>query len=262
MGKLHCIPTLGELNDYVRFSEAYDAAFEYNEFFLPAILEDKETVERIMKAYTDTGRDLHEDTLHGVFLDICVDSTDPMIFKACDYRVRQSMDIARRMGLKAVVFHTNYIVNFRLQSYLDTWLDKNEAYWRQILKEYPEQMIYMENMFDDAPDMIGKFAERMKDEKRFAICIDIAHALISGTPLEIWLDKLKDTRIAHMHINDNDGIEDLHHPVGTGVMPWKLYSDWCRELGQDPSILIEVRGYKDLEDSVRYMEREKIFPFL
>ena len=38
------------------------------------------------------------------------------IFKASDYRVRQCMDIAVKMGLKAVIFHTNYIVNFRLRS--------------------------------------------------------------------------------------------------------------------------------------------------
>ena len=72
--------------------------------------------------------DCSSDTMHGAFLDICVDSADAMIFKASDYRVRQCMDIAVKMGLKAVIFHTNYIVNFRLRSYLDSWIDRNEEY--------------------------------------------------------------------------------------------------------------------------------------
>lgn len=261
MSKLYCIPTLEELADYVGFSEKYQAAFEYNEFFLPHILEDETSVRRIMKQYMDLKRDRSADTLHGVFLDICVNSTDPLIFKASDYRVRQSMDIAREMGLKAVVFHTNYIVNFRLQSYVDTWLNKNEEYWRQLIKDYPEQKIYMENMFDDSPAMLMELAKRMEDEEHFAICLDIAHGLISGAPLEQWLTGLRPYRIAHLHINDNDGITDLHQPVGSGKMPWKLFSEWCKGLKQDPSILIEVRGYKDLEASVENMKQMKIFPF-
>lgn len=260
--KLYCIPTLEEIDKYTEFSEKYQAGFEYNEFFIPGILEDEVSVNRIMKQYMNLNRKEYEDHVHGVFLDICVNSTDPLIFKASDTRVRQSMDIARKMKLKAVVFHTNYIVNFRLQSYLDTWLDRNEAYWRQILKEYPEQKIYMENMFDDSPEMIVKLANRMKDEERFAVCLDIAHGLISGAPLEQWLVALKDAKVAHLHINDNDGITDLHQPVGSGKMDWKLFTNWCSEIAAVPSILIEVRGFKDLEKSVENMKEKKIVPFV
>lgn len=78
------------------------------------------------------------------------------------------------MGIKAVVFHTNYIVNFRLQSYIDSWLDRNEKFWQSILREYPEQMIYIENMFDDAPGMLLNLYERMSDEPHFKVCLDVA----------------------------------------------------------------------------------------
>ncbi|MBR1742830.1 MAG: sugar phosphate isomerase/epimerase [Lachnospiraceae bacterium] len=262
MSKLYCIPTLKEIKEFAGFSERFNAGFEYNEFFLPHILEDETETGRIMKQYMGLERDRSKDTLHGVFLDICVNSTDPLIFKASDHRVRQSMDIARKMGLKAVVFHTNYIVNFRLQSYLDTWLDRNEEYWTRILEDYPEQEIYMENMFDESPAMLLELSKRMEDKERFGICLDIAHGLISGAPLEQWLVALKPQRISHLHINDNDGVTDLHQPVGTGKMPWQLFTDWCRDLERDPSILIEVRGYRDLAESVKNMEEQGIYPFV
>ncbi len=209
----------------------------------------------------DLKRDRSADHIHGVFFDICVDSGDPLIYKASDFRVHQSMDIAREMGLKAVIFHTNFIVNFRLKYYIDTWLERNEEYWRRILKEYPEQKIYMENMFDDSPEMLLELARRMADEERFAICLDIAHGLISGAPLEKWFTALKEQRVAHLHINDNDGLSDLHQPVGVGRMPWGIFSEWCKGLKQEPSILIEVRGYEDLEKSVENMKAQKIYPF-
>lgn len=40
MAKLYCIPSLEQLHDYMGFSEKYQAGFEYNEFFMPALLDD------------------------------------------------------------------------------------------------------------------------------------------------------------------------------------------------------------------------------
>lgn len=258
--ELYCIPSLEQLEKYVEFSKEYQAGFEYNEFFIPALLDDETAKERVIEKYLHAGRDCSKDTLHGAFFDVCVNSGDPRMFEASDFRVRQSMDIARKMGLKAVVFHTNYIVNFRLQSYLDTWLERNEEYWRGILSEYPEQMIYMENMFDDAPALLGELAKRMSDEPRFAVCLDTAHALISGSPLEPWLSVLK-PYIRHVHINDNDGKEDLHLAVGNGTFSWDTYDEWIRSFEVKPSVLIEVRKFEDLQRSVSYMKEHKLYPF-
>jgi len=248
------------MDAFAAFSVEYQAAFEYNEFFNPLLLDDETEKAHIIRKYLGIGRDCSDDTLHGAFLDICVNSSDPLVFRASDYRVRQCMDIARRMGLKAVVFHTNYIVNFRLRSYLDTWLGRNEEYWRKILKAYPEQMVYMENMFDDSPDLLMELAQRMADEPRFAVCLDTAHAMISGSPLEPWLSAMR-AFVRHVHINDNDGTEDLHLPVGSGVFTWNLYDSWIRSFQEKPSVLIEVRGFKALKASVEFMEGHNLYPF-
>lgn len=261
MSQLCCIPFLDELDNYVRFAEEYQAAFEYNEFYVPAIMDDPATIQMILKRYKSTGRDCSNDTLHGAFFDICINSGDPKIFQVSDYRVHQSMEIAQEMGLKAVIFHTNYIVNFRLKSYLDTWLNLNEIYWRKILKEYPNQMIYLENMFDDAPDMLTKLAKKMQDEPRFGVCFDLAHAKISGTPVQKWFDCLQ-PYITHMHINDNDGVEDLHRAVGTGVLDWEMFRKFGGTLEQKPSVLIEVRNFVDLQRSIAYMKERGIYPFV
>ena len=260
MNKLYLVPDRGDMDRMCSLAKEYGCAFEYNDFFVPALLDDEVAKERAIKRYLGTGRDCSQDTMHGVFLDVCVNSTDPKIFAVSDYRIRQCMDIAKRMGLKAVVFHTNYIVNFLLQSYIDTWLKRNEEYWRKILQDYPEQMIYIENMFDEAPILLRQLARNMGDEKRFGVCLDVAHAFISGSPLEPWFTALK-PYIRHVHINDNDGREDLHLPVGSGSFDWEEYDQWGRSVEVKPSVLIEVRSLSDLKDSVRFMEEHKIFPF-
>lgn len=261
MGKLYCIPSLQELGSYLGFAEKYNAGFEYNDFFMPGLLDDETSLNRIIKHYMEARHNRSSDTMHGAFLDICVNSGDLRIFGASDYRVRQCMDIAVKMGLKAVVFHTNYIVNFRLRSYLDSWIARNEEYWRQILKDYKEQQVYIENMFDDAPGMLKSLAERMADEPRFGVCLDVAHAFISGSPVEDWYNAMP-PYTKHIHINDNNGIEDLHNPVGAGIMEWDKFSRWCRRLGKEPSVLVETRGYVNLEKSVEYMQENNIYPFI
>lgn len=60
-------------------------------------------------------------------MDICIDSQDPLIFHASDVRIRQSMDIAMRLSVRAVIFHTNHIANFRLESYREGWLKKKRC---------------------------------------------------------------------------------------------------------------------------------------
>jgi sugar phosphate isomerase/epimerase len=260
MNNLSCIPTLTQLSDYAAFSRQYHAAFEYNDFFLPAILDQKDEKNRIMSLYMDLDRDRSEDTMHGAFLDICINSDDPQIFAVSDKRIHQSMEIAKTMGLKAVIFHTNYIVNFRLRCYLDTWLNRNERYWRALLKEYPDQSVYLENMFDDTPELLTTLASRMKDEPRFAVCLDTAHAFISGSPLDDWFNSLA-PYVSHLHINDNNGFEDLHQPVGNGIFPWQKLSSWLPSLNRKPSLLIEVRNFNDLQTSVTYMQKHKIYPF-
>lgn len=73
----------------------------------------------------------------------------------------------------------------------------------------------MENMFDEAPDILAGLAERMKDIENFGICLDYAHAMLSKCPGDEWVRTLA-PYIRHMHINDNDLENDLHLLWETG----------------------------------------------
>lgn len=128
------------------------------------------------------------------------------------------------------------------------------------MTEYPEQMIYIENMFDDSPDMLLRLCELMSDEPSFKVCLDVAHAFISGKPIKNWYNAFKN-KTGHLHINDNDAEQDLHLPVGSGKFNWSEFDSWCKSSEINPSVLVEVRGYKDLIKSVEFMEEKHIYPF-
>ena len=249
---IECIPDHREAEKWASLAEKYKLSFEYNEFFNPSVLDNDEKTKEIIGIYKGLGRDMSNDTMHGAFFDITVSSSDPLIKKASDHRVRQSMEIAARMNLRGVVFHTNYLTGFKSDAYRDSWVEENTAYWDGICREYPVINIYLENMFDESPELLSKVSENLKNTANFGACLDISHAFLSDIPLYDWIEALS-PHIRHIHINDNDKIQDLHLAVGSGKIDWNILKE--KELyAASPSILIEVTGEEKLVRSCEFLQ--------
>ena len=99
------IPEFEQRESYAELAEQCQAGFEYNDFFLPEVYGNEEEIQRRVDGYCSLRRDRSKDTLHGVFLDVVISSDDPQIAEYSKKRFRQSMEIARRMAIKGVVFH-------------------------------------------------------------------------------------------------------------------------------------------------------------
>ncbi|MBR4343960.1 MAG: sugar phosphate isomerase/epimerase [Lachnospiraceae bacterium] len=252
---LECIPEYKKAEEWAGLSEKYGLSFEYNEFFNPAVLEDENLIDEIVGIYNGLGRDGKNDTLHGAFLDITVSSSDPMIRNASDYRVSQSLEIASRLNARGVVFHTNYLTDFKSSVYRQNWVDSNIKYWGRKCHEYGGLNIFLENMFDNTPELLAKVAAGLSETENFGVCLDLAHAFLSRTALKEWIEALSG-HVMHIHINDNDGLEDLHLSVGAGKMDWNILKEKAL-FDRDPSVLIEVSGREKLETSYEFLKENK-----
>lgn len=263
MKRIHLIPDANRIEESLELLKSVDGAFEYNDFWNPRLLDQEGFIEERIQLYQSLNRDCSEDTLHGCFLDIAIHSDDPRIREVSEYRVKQSMEIARRLGVRAVIFHTNIIANFQVDSYMDHWVERNQSFFRALANEYPEIEIYMENMFDSKPTLLRRLAENMLDVKNFGVCFDYAHANIFAEDSYEWKAAWFPS-IRHVHVNDNDGKQDLHLPVGAGVADWKHYNELMRKMeesGNAPSVLIEVTSIEGQKLSISYMREHHIYPF-
>ncbi|MCD8156921.1 MAG: sugar phosphate isomerase/epimerase [Clostridiales bacterium] len=243
------IPDPEHLEEWTRLG----VPFEYDDFMYPRILDQKDETERRIRAYLRADRDRSRDTIHGPFLDIAVYSSDSLIRKVSDYRIRQVCEIALRLQVKAMILHTNLIPNFYEPNYRRGWIDRNEEYLTALLEDYPDLSIYMENMFDEEPDCLAALAKRMQG-KRFGICLDLAHANISKAGIDMW-ESICAPYIAHYHINDNDGRVDAHLPLGERNI------DWARvrpQMQRDVSILIEVNSPEKYKKSLAYLRSRNL----
>ena len=254
--RMMIIPQKDSIAGFVQLSEEYGCGFEYNDFFIPALLDDEEELDKRVKLYTmDENRPAFS-TVHGAFFDVTVFSDDPRIREVSDLRVTQSLDVAKRLGAEAVVFHTNYIPNFKLDSYVDGWVDKNAEYWGAKLKQYPTLNIYIENMFDTDYEPLVRLAEKMKSYSNFGICLDYAHAQVFGDEADIdkWVKALA-PYVRHLHINDNDFKKDLHLAVGSGRINWQHFKAYYEQYMSGASVLLEVSGIDRAKQSLEYIRQ-------
>ena len=249
------IPDIGNISRSLNLVERYGVVFEYNDFMLPAYLDDKEECRRKLIFYKSLGRDCSGDTLHGAFIDISVHSEDSLIRQASRIRVRQSMEIAQELGVRGVVFHTGLLASFNDKRYRDSWLEANVEFWTDILEEYPKQSVYMENMFDWNSEELVRLTKAMKTSGRFGICFDYAHAAVFGqedSP-EVWFQSTA-PYIRHMHINDNDLMKDMHLPLGDGKINWNRFYGLMEKYGVYSSVLLEMTGWEKQLRSLEYLE--------
>lgn len=254
------IPDMQHIEESIELAEKYHAHFEYNDFFLPKVYLDEAEVEKRINFYQSLNRDRSRDTLHGAFLDVTIHSQDAQIREISRARVRQSLEIAERLGIRGVVFHVNLIAGYYDENYLNGWLHASVDFFKEMLIEFPKLEIFVENMFEARPDDLKRLAEAMKEEARFGICLDYAHAVVFGKDAAYWTRELA-PYVKHMHINDNDLFDDKHWTIGDGQIDWTEFSDVMKKNQIDATILLELRGNESFKKSVDYMIRQSIYPW-
>ena len=247
------IPDFNNFRESLALAEEYDAAFEYNDFFSPAMLDDEKALEEKIAFYRSLGRDFSKDTMHGAFFDVTVFSMDAKIREVSLLRMRQSMEIAKRLGLRGVVFHGNYLPFLRGEAYDNGWLNYTEEAIRILAKEFPKIEIFMENMFDDTPEMLRRLAERLADVDNFGICLDYSHALLLSKDGQKWFEQLG-KYIRHMHVNDHEFAGDVHMVPGTGMTDWEEFFCLKEQYAPEATVLCEVSGLEKARKGISFLK--------
>ena len=238
MGQLLIVALKENIKEYLANATTFDAGFELDDFYEPQLLENEKLLAKTIAFYKEIGLPDYC-TLHGAFYDIVPFSYDKTIREASVKRMRQSMDIARQLGVKGVVFHTNCYPLLSGDAYDANVIEGLTVTIKSLLEEYPEIEIYLENMFDADAKIMVAVAKRLANYGNFGLCLDYAHACITKTPIEEWVTAVA-SYVKHLHINDNDLEKDLHLAVGEGRIEWKKFFEYYNRYFKDCSLLIEV----------------------
>lgn len=238
MKRVLIIPDRGALPQDMELVKKYGVGFEYNDFFQPHVLDREDEQQRIIQEYFQHKLPEYT-TVHGAFYDVIPFSVDDRIREISQHRIGQSIRIAQKMGAKAVVFHTNYNPYLNTGTYVDAWIQNNAEYWGAVLGAHPNINIYLENMFDSRPDILEELSERLCKYPNYGVCLDYAHAFLSEEEPQVWAKRLG-RFVKHVHINDNDGISDLHLAWGAGAMDRMQFYECYEKYMKGATVLVET----------------------
>lgn len=203
------------------------------------------------------GRDIK--VVHGVFADINPASNDPKICAVSQSRCRQSCEIAKMLGAKAVVLHTGFFPYIPGAAYGESWASASAEFYGSLIEQY-DLDIHVENSPDRTPDLLQKLMERRGSE-RLKVCLDVGHIHYTETPDEEWFETLGPF-IGQLHFSDNLGVLDDHLPLGEGSCDWERLSALCAALCPAPTfVTLEVSGPAQIVRSIEFLKRNRYFPF-
>lgn len=160
-----------------------------------------------------------------------------------------AIELASDLGAKNVVIHGGTVHFLHPELWEDTKAKSRQAVMRSLEEcvsraERLGVTVCLENLClrGAVPGTLAEVADLVRGmgSESLRIAFDIAHFSIMREPIES-IGHAADL-ISHVHISDNDGIEDTHLPMGHGKLEVERYLPFLRAF--DGPIVMEIEDVK------------------
>lgn len=174
---------------------------------------------------------------HAPFAELAPCAIDPQARRLAATRYRQSIEIARELGITRLVIHGGFIPQVYYPEY---YAEQSILFWKEFLRDAPEDIrIALENVMEPSPDTLCEIARGVSDP-RLGLCLDVGHAncCVSNTPPADWIEPMAPW-LFHVHLHNNEGDNDLHSPLGKGTVPIESIIDTVARRCPEATFTIE-----------------------
>jgi sugar phosphate isomerase/epimerase len=191
-------------------------------------------------------------SVHGPFHNLNLGSRDSHIRAFSFEALSAALEFAHAVRSPHLVFHTGFLPQYAPKSRVK-WLDAFAANLEPLLQRASDLdvRLAMENTYEPDLTLFEVIFARFPTPA-LGMCLDTGHALCFGkvNPVE-WSYRFAD-RICHIHCSDNDGIEDLHLGLGSGIVSFQSSLRPLVKTGGLCSLTLEV-GVEDAQNSRDYL---------
>ena len=197
-------------------------------------------------------------TLHLSFVDLNLASLMPIARRSAVERTLNGLEYAAAVGSTSAVLHSG-------RNYLDH--PQARALASEALHASLEELrgaghlVVLENLALDERDLIRGADELRALTDRFGMrnCLDFGHAHIQGTregfdAIGAYLSSLGE-RITHLHVHNNQGLEDEHRPSDQGSIDYARYGAFLRDFEGTICLEIGAFGVEGIARSLAHMRQ-------
>jgi len=166
-------------------------------------------------------------------------AVDPAARQNAVDELKLTLDLAVQLGASAIPSHA-LLHHFRAGSDVAQWeIAADTLAELEPTIRASGAMIAIENGTSDTRGVLDLFASLPAGA--FGFVIDTGHANIAGgdDDIRLVIDTVGD-RMISLHLNDNNGKQDSHHPPGEGTVDWPSIADGLRTSGYHGCIMWEV----------------------
>lgn len=190
-------------------------------------------------------------TVHSPILDMNIASANNRFRNISIRLVMESIEHAAEMGAELVVVHPGMHSPLEYLVPRVHW-DYNRESLRKIITNAEKLgvKVAVENMPGNTPCLLrnaSEFQSLIAEGLPLHMTLDVGHAN-TASQLKPYLDNMSG-RIIHLHLHDNNGLNDDHMVVGKGTVDWNLVRSKI-----DPSkitCVIENNTLSDAKESLR-----------
>jgi len=189
-------------------------------------------------------------SLHGAFLDLNPASPDKKIRDVTTDRYIHSINIAKEINAKYIVFHSQLNPGIKDPVAKEIKLIRQLTFWESILNEINNTniIILLENVYEDNPYDLLELVSRI-NSNQVKVCLDTGHALLnSQLSLDVWINVLKDN-LEYIHFHWNNGTYDTHEPPTFDFMHQAYDCLKCNNI--TPKIALEYKIHNLIEEAKR-----------
>jgi sugar phosphate isomerase/epimerase len=211
---------------------------------------------------------LHENglevTIHGPFMDLSPGGVDPKVKEVTLGRFSKTMELARFLKPKALVFHPGY-EKWNFDGNVALWLESSLETWGPLVKEAKTMglVFAIENVYEETPDSLKSLLDEIHSP-HFRFCFDTGHYHAFSkrkVPLSNWIETLG-SYLWEVHLHDNHTENDEHLPMGEGSFDFDQFFTLLSQFQLKPIFTIEPHQedhlWRGMEAAKRYMNKYQI----
>lgn len=201
--------------------------------------------------------------IHGPFWGLSIDAWDPEIRTVVTRRLMQGLEVCAALGATHMVVHSPFTAwtanNFQATPEWGTQhAERVEATMAPVVARARDQgtLLVLENIEDTIPSARKALVEALGPDS-VGVSLDTGHAHLAhhmaGAPDVAAFTADAGTRLAHVHVQDNDGFADRHWQIGTGTIDWTAFFGALAGIDAAPRLVLELRDYATIPASMAFL---------